>query len=737
MSKQPLMYWIEVGGRRWRLREIRGTELIAKPFRLEAMFLLEPGQRFSPADSLAKDATIELVRGGVVRHIDGIITWADVEAKRTGAGEVRVVVEPRLVLARERVDIRLFREKTAPEIVVEVLSALGIETELRLAKDYERRHYCVQMRESDFDFVNRLLEDEGIFYYFREGDVMVLGDTPAAYEPIPGNPVLPFHTGFGMDRNEDAVVAVGARARLAPGKVTLRDFNPEKPSLDMQVETKGPWEGGPEWYDYPGEYLEPGDGQRKAKLRAEAMACARAALRGKSFCGRMLPGATFTLTGAPSPVESRGYVITRVDHDWDRDRSGFSNAFEALGDDVAFRPMPDTYVPTLLNPLTGFITGPPGEDDIYTDEWGRVKVHLHWDRLFPRDDSCSYWVPVLQDNTGKSVAIPRIGWEVMVHFLEGDPDRPIVLGRVYNAEDTFPYDLPMHKTRTALKSLSSPRERNPRDSGTNFIELEDRAGIERFHYHAQRDKMVYVANEKKEEVLSHETRRIQRDETISIAGSQFVSVTSDVLPGVNGNQTWSVGGDRTLTHAGAFNATVQGNRSVTIGANHEITLGGTARTFVEKNLTETIAANVLSECKENDLYTGYESTELTVGGSIIEIAAEGKSEQTNLSREEKVAGSVLIDAGMKIATRVGAPRETTIGGSLSAAAAQYVTLAGVEGLQTQSATGNLSGAARLVLKVGDTTIRLEGGVIAVKSKEGINITSAGANVQGHGSSDQI
>src|SRR5262249_12349836 len=177
-------------------------------------------------------------------------------------------------------------------------------------------------------------------------------------------------------------------------------------------------------------------------------------LVGTTSSARFAPGRTFTLEGSPGDTDGE-LVITSVEHAFHVERGGYSAGFGALDAKVPFRPPRRTPVPTLPNPLTGFITGPEGED-IHTDEYGRVKVHFHWDRGFPPDDTCSHWIPVVQDNTGHSTAMPRIGWEVLCQFLEGDPDRPVVLGRVYNAEDTFPAKLPDEKTHSALKSLSSP-----------------------------------------------------------------------------------------------------------------------------------------------------------------------------------------------------------------------------------------------------------------------------------------
>jgi type VI secretion system secreted protein VgrG len=441
--------------------------------------------------------------------------------------------------------------------------------------------------------------------------------------------------------------------------------------------------------------------------------------------------------GAPAPVGDGGYVITKIEHSMDAKSEGFSTRFEASRRETIFRPMPVTEAPRLLNPITGIVTGPPGED-IYTDEWGRVKVHFHWDRLQPYDDDCSYWIPTIQDNTGHSVAIPRIGWEVLVHFLEGDPDRPVVLGRVYNADDTFPQRLPEMKTRSALKSLTSPRE--ARDSGnitgTNEIQFEDLVGEERIFIHAEKDQNVVVANDKKEQIGNNETRVIKRDEKISIGVNHNANIGGDFLPTVQGNQTWSVGGDRKVSVANSDAGNVQKNRTMSIGGMHFRRIGTDDRVVVTKNMSEKVGGVILEVSLRNNSFQVEQASSLIVGGAVVELAAEGKMESASKGRAETVGGLVYEKADERIDIRVDKTRETKVGASLSVEATKEMVLAGIKKLSTLSDTGVVKGD-KLTLRVGQTEITMKEGVIAMKTNDQITIDTTSDNVLGSGTSTQI
>jgi type VI secretion system secreted protein VgrG len=734
-KKDPLLYWIDLGGASFRAREVRGHEAISQPFRFEIRFAEAGGADLDPDALVRSEARLRLVRGtDDLRSIDGVVSSLSVGVTKNRAPEVIVILEPRLATARFRRDIRIFRKKTVPEIVVEVLSRLGIKTDLRLQASYERREYTVQLREADLDFAHRLLEDEGIFYYFAEGDVMVLGDAAAAYDS--SGPLLPFRGGHGLDRHEDAVITIGTRSAMGPSKMTLRDFNPAHPSLDMEVRATTPCPAGPEFYDYPGEYREPSAGSRKVGLRAEAVACAHAAVEGRAFAARLAPGLVFKLDGAPG-VDDGGYVITTLAHDFHRDRSGFSTTFEALREDVVFRPAVVTPAPRLLNPITGIVTGPAGED-IHTNAMGQVKVHLHWDRILPYDDDCSDWIPTLQDNTGSSVAIPRIGWEVLVHFLEGDPDRPVVLGRVYNGDDVFPQILPEEKSRTTLKSMTSPREAhgNGEVTGTNEIQFEDLAGKERIYMHAEKDQNVVIANDKREQVTNNETRVVKRDEAIKIGASNIQKIGGDLVPTIRGNQTWSVGGGRTINVKGSETAFVKGNRSTKIGGGHTRTIGTDDRAISGGDFTENISGAVMETSQKNNLLQAELASTLEVGGSSIELAKAGKMESTVKERTETVTGLSFVKAEGNIAARIGELRVTTGDSSLSAQSEKEMVIVGIEELDTLSNTGLFAGD-KITLRVGSTELSMKDGKISLTADDKITIDTASENVLGSGNSAQI
>jgi type VI secretion system secreted protein VgrG len=614
--------------------------------------------------------------------------------------------------------------------VVEVLHAIGVKTELRLSGSYAKRPYCVQFRETDLDYVSRLLEDEGIHYFFLEGDVMVLGDQTGAYEAIPGPTTLPVRQGLGMDQQDDAIVTIGSQATLSVSKVALRDFNPERPSLTMDVQATGPSSAGPEYYDYPGEYLEPGEGLRRAQLMAEAYACAAAGIGGSELSGRLVPGHRFTVVLAPAGVSDGDYLVTRVDHAWHFEQGAFHTRFAAIAAEGVFRPLRSTEVPRILNPITGIVTGPPGED-IHTDEHGRVKVHFHWDRLRPTDDDCSHWVPVLQDNTGHSVGTPRIGWEVLVHFLEGDPDRPVVLGRVYNAEDRFPVPLPHGKTKSSLKSLSSPGRK-----GTNEIQFEDRAGREHLLVHAERDQNIVVANDKREEVWVQELSSVHRDETIAIGTDHRVHVVDDSTLQVQGNQTHAVSGDRQRDVQSNDNNNVNGNRTLTIGGMHTRRIG-TDDAVIANNLSESVGAiDLEASVKTNSNEVGQVGA-LVVGGALVEIARKDKSEAASQGRIETVGGLVFSKTDGEMKLRSDRTRTVTIGGALQITAVKALTLTGAKQWKGVMATGALEGKSEVLLKVGDTVVLLKDGLLKVVTKTSISMIVDGENNQGAGESFQI
>ena len=733
-TEDPVLYFIELGGTTYRVRTVSGEEALSKTYRFEITLHLDPTDGLDPDAIVFTDAALVLAREGTLRRIQGVVTRIKRVATRRGnAGTSRVtlLLEPRLATTRHRVDIRIFRDKSAPEIVAEVIGAHGVAVEQRLVGSYVKRPYCVQMRESDFDFAARLLEDEGIFYIVDDEGRMVLGDFTSAYVDGPG--ALAFHHDSGLHGQRDAVYEVGWTGRATAGKVSLRDFNPERPRLDMDVSAKGPTPWGPEWYDYPGEYELPAQGQAKANLRAQALTCIKKRLAGRTTAPRTITGGLFTLVDAPLGVEDGEYVVTKIVHAWDRATSAFSLGFEALPGSTVYRPPVETYVPTLPSPLTGFVTGPAGAD-IHTDPWGRVKVHFPWDRLQPKDDNCSHWITVLQDNTGRSSAVPRTGWEVLCQFLEGDPDRPVVLGRVFNPADPFMEQLPIRKTRISLQSLTSPRSKDG-PSGYNMIRFEDLAGYQEVHVHAQKDQNIVVANDQDEKVGAAEARLVKGNEQIRIGSNETIDVTVDNSAKIDGNQTVSIGADRI--------AKITGQHTETVGVDHKITIGGSHmrdvhtddNVGVERNLTENIGGMVFEQSGKTNTVTAGDTSILVSGGAIIEHAKLGKTEGTDKVRDEFVSGLVFSKADEKHSSRADELRDTKVTGGYVVTSLKELLLAGLDKLRIESADTILA-APEITLKVGETEVHLKNGRIDMKAPKEITIDTQAQNNLGATTSSQ-
>lgn len=736
MEQQALTYWLELPGGRYAIRTVSGKEGLSQPFKFELVFPVEPTDGFDPDAVLRSEAVLILERVGEVRRITGVVTQVSRRATRTGnagAGEIVLVLEPRLALLRKRQDIRVFRNKTVPEIVREVVAHLGIPLDMRARGKYKRRPYCVQFRESDFDFVSRLLEDEGIYYFIDEADALVIGDAPQGYDDPLG--FIPYKHNSGLDTQNDAITVIGTRGTMTAGKVSLRDFNHEHPRLNMDVSATGPTDGGAEWYDYPGEYELPAEGQVKAKLRAEALRCQHHRFAGRSFCGGLRPGVTFVLTNAPEGVEDRGYVITQVEHAWNLRETGFEVSFEALPDDVTYRPPVVTPAPVETNPLTGVVTGPPGAD-IHTDHWGQVKVHFPWDRLQPKDDNCSHWVPVLQDNTGHSSAMSRTGWEVLCHFMEGDPDRPVVMGRVYNPEDPFYSPLPERKMRVALRSLTSPRTEGS-DTSANFIQFDDFAGHEGIVVHAQKDQNVVVLNTKQEQVDNTESLTVKGNETIEIGSNQKIQIKGSLLPDVLGNQMRSIGGNHTVDIGAAETESIDANHTMNIGGSHKRIMGTADNVNVAGNMKESVGGVILEASAKTNTYTGEKTNVMLVGGAVVELFGGNKMDAAGLAKLEAVGGLVFSKAGKVMATRVEKLRSTVVGGLFRAESLKSMLVAGLEKLSKKALSASYDGQAELLLKVGSTEVILKDGLIDMNAPKSISIETTAKNAQAAGKSTQI
>ena len=583
-------------GEKLLFRKMTGEEFISGAYRYHVEFLSDVGD-VTFEDMLGTSVTVAFIHGlDTPRYFHGYISrFAYIGSEKSDSDNLiyhvyEAVLRPWLWFLNRKSDCRIFQELTVEDIVNDVISIYpNANIEWQLHESHETRTYCVQYRESDFNFVSRLLEDEGIFYYFKHEDgdhVMVVSDSANGYEEIGDYAEIPYYPlADRARRKRDHIHAWKSEALVQPGTVVLQSYDFENPSADLEVRRQQPEpheqaEG--ERYDYPGLYTQLGHGDQIASRRLEEELAEWHRASGEATACGLSPGRTFTLTEYPRSSENIRYLCVSIAHElWsnayeakapgdEEERELYTAKFEVQPADRVYRPARNTAKPIVKGPQTATVTGDPGAE-IWTDEYGRVKVQFHWDRLNPDDQTSSCWIRVSQVWAGSgygAIHIPRIGQEVIVGFLEGDPDRPIITGRVYNAEQMPPYPLPGDMNKSGIKSNSTKG-----GGGYNEIMLDDTKGSELFRMHAQKNETIIVLNDKDETVHHDETINIMNDRTEKVGHDETMTVINNRTRNVGVNETVSVGSNRSDSVGGSENRSVAIAQQQSVGAARNVSVG--------------------------------------------------------------------------------------------------------------------------------------------------------------------
>jgi type VI secretion system secreted protein VgrG len=537
----------------------------------------------------------------------------------------------------------------------------------------------VQYRESDWAFVCRLMEEEGIFYFFEHGEQeskLVIADDKSAHTPIAGNSTVTYRPRTGaLGAVEETVTRLWFGEEVRSGKVTIRDYNFKTPDLSLEGSSAAKIDGDLELYDYSAKFDDPDAGKARAKLWLQAEQATRRSGDGDSTCLRFMPGQIFTL-GDTAENDVRDdlnidYLLTRIEHHGaepqaqaaTQEAEPYRNRFWVIPAEVPFRATHETPRPRVYGIQTAVVVGPAGEE-IHTDEHGRIKVQFHWDRLGQRDDKSSCWVRVQQPWSGPGwghLFIPRMGQEVVVEFLEGDPDRPLVTGAVYHAKNVPPYKLPDHKTVSTVKSSSSIG-----GDGSNELRFEDQKGSEEIFIHAEKDWVIVVENDKAQLIRHDETSKVEHDrkrevgndetlrvghnraktvgddETVAIGQNQAVTIGANHVEGVGGDESVAIGVHQTLS--------VGKNRSVDVGGNHSEGVGGDQTSAVAGQWTKNVT-------KEMTLTVDKDRTETIKGSANLSVE---KSRDTKIKEKdsENVGKEKTIIVGDKIHIECGEAKVT-------------------------------------------------------------------------------
>jgi type VI secretion system secreted protein VgrG len=648
-------------------------EEMSRPFEYR-LDLLSDKESIPFDDILGKNVTIKFALGDdSTRYFNGYITRMAQGGTYGRYHRYLATVRPWLWFLTRTADCRIFQDMKVPDIIKQVFADHGsADFKMELTGTYRKWTYCVQYRETDFNFVSRLMEQEGIGYYFRHSDgknTLVLTDSTSKHTPAATCETLSYIAPFEQVKPDtEHVLAWDFGREIQPGMYVHDDYDLERPSVELKTNKTLPRGYSPsdyEIYDYPGIYVQRSDGEQYASVRIDELGTQYEHAHGATNARNLSVGSLLTLQDHPRADQNREYLIVGGSYDLsfenyeslpDAGGTSYKCAFTAMPSAQQFRPKRMTPKPFVQGPQTAVVVGPAGEE-IYTDKYGRVKVQFHWDRRGRKDENSSCWTRVSHPWAGKNwgaIATPRIGQEVIVDFLEGDPDQPIITGRVYNAEQMPPYDLPGNKTQSGVKSRSS---KGGTPANFNEIRMEDMKGSEQLFIHAEKNQDIEVENDETHWVGHDRTKTIDHDETSHIKHDRTETVDNNETITVHGQRTETVDKDETIT--------IHMNRTETVDLNETITVSGNRAITVSKSETATVAMQRTHSVGINETITVGAAQEITVGAAQSITVGAVQSTSVGANQSNSIGANQSTDVGGKRSISVGKDQTTSVTGNAS------------------------------------------------------------------------
>ncbi|MER9728812.1 type VI secretion system tip protein TssI/VgrG [Mesorhizobium sp. M0217] len=668
------------------------------------------------------------------------------------------VVRPWLWFLGNTTDCRIFQDKTAVEIVEEIFSKYGgiAKFEKRLQGSYPPREYCVQYDESDLDFVQRLLEHEGIMYFFEhaEGEhTLILADAMSKLKPAPGyETVLYQFEGQGSRRDVEYITDWIPGSAVRPGAYAHTDYDFEKPAADLMAKSAQPFghkQAAGENYRHPGAHLEVGRGDSLAAIRREEIQAAHMRIAAVGTVRGLFSGCTFKLDGFPRKDQNKEYLVVSAEYRLfdpgyragvDTDGENFKVVLGVAPTSVAYRPPRITTRPIMRGPQTATVVGPSGEE-IFTDKYARVKVQFHWDRLGKKDQKSSCFVRVSQTWAGSGwgfIQIPRIGQEVIVDFIEGNPDLPIITGRVYNASQMPPYGLPGNATQSGWKSNSSKG-----GGGYNELMFEDKAGSELVNFQAQKDHHLLIKNDRQKLVQHDQSDRIDHDakhsvghnldedvgnnKTVKVGVDQTTNIGSNDTETVGKNRSLRVGANETIHVLSNSTENIDVNHSQTVGLVQTITVGAARVDSVGAAETRTVGAMQTNTIGATRSVSVGLSQSHTVGTSDSWDIGSDQNVKIGGGQNNKIANDQKSEIGAARSVKIGTDDATAVGGNRALKIAKNSSVEVGEG-------GAINIGKKLIIEAGDS-IMIKSGSASIELKKDGTISITGKDIFVKGSGD--
>jgi type VI secretion system secreted protein VgrG len=619
------------------VRSLQGNEAVSQlfEFTLECM---AQDTKLDLASAIGLHVSVTLRAGSVERIVDGLC--ARITAFPMDPGYTRYVLELRpwlwwLSLASNN---RIFQAKSLPEIVEAVFKAHGYsDYELKLTGSYDTRDYCVQYGESDFAFVSRLMEEAGIFYFFlfeSQRHVMVLADTSDAFLDCGVSGAIRFMPGEVGVREQQVITEGQLRMQAVSGSYQASDYEFKTPSTSLYAQAQAK-SGASTIYEYPGGYFDKASGDAITKRRVSDLRTREQEFAAASTSRALGAGLSFTLSDHDRDDANIKWAVLEIG--LQASHEAYHNRFVAIPASTTYYPPRITPRPRIHSTQLAIVVGKSGEE-IWTDAHGRIKVQFYWDREGKNDENSSCWIRVAQLWAGAAWGgqfIPRIGQEVVVSFVDGDPDRPLVTGCVYNGSNALPYACPDNQTKSTIKSQSSKG-----GNGFNEIRFEDKADSEEIYLHAQKDFKTDVLHDETWSIGNDETRTVKQNQTLEVQeGNQKVTIAK-------GNRTVDVStGDDALTVKGKLTRSVTGDEKATNAANFTQSVSGDFKLTVSGNLTIEVSGAIQIKAGQN--FNAEAGTSLTnkAGTELTNKAGTTLTNDAGVSLTNKAAASQTVDGG--------------------------------------------------------------------------------------------
>jgi type VI secretion system secreted protein VgrG len=648
-------------------RKATVVEHLSRLFQIEVDLLSENGD--VPFEKVVgKPATIRLhqTQDSQTRYYSGVVSRFVHTGGTKRSAHYRMTIVPWFWLLTRCSDCRVHQGKTVVDIIKKVFDDRGFaDYDINCKGPFETREFCVQYRETDFNFISRLMEEEGIYYYWKHEDgkhTMMIVDDLASHEPHPAYETINYYPYTEVSREQEYVWEWVVEQEVQPGMWDMRDYNFETPTGPMDavktVESKheqGDWD----MFEYPGIYAAQGEGERRSKMRLEEVHSAHEVIRGRGDVRGLMPGHTFTLAEHPRESQNKKYLVTSITSVIESDEynstlegsdSGpvFRVSFTCMDAAKQFRARRVTPKPLINGCQTAVVSGPDGEE-IHTDKYGRVKVQFHWDRDpgEGKNEDASCWMRVSQVWAGKgwgAIHIPRVGQEVIVDFLDGDPDRPIITGRVYHAQSMPPYSLPDNKTISGLKSSSYKG-----GGGFNELRFEDKKGEEQIFVHAQKqmdirvkaDRFEYIGNNRHLEVEKDKLEHVKVNSHVLIDNDHHVKVGRDHFLKVVGKQAIKVTGSHSKVVEGDVIEECKGKQSNVVTGDYYINADNIC-IHAKTNLTLKVGGSTIAIEADGVEIKGASSAAMKA--PVVDVKADGPATLEGASTTVKGSGSVTVSA---------------------------------------------------------------------------------------------